>query len=201
VALSDRVVVHSLPAADRRPSFLVLLWSSLQKFYSVPTWEALHNLTLDPYRFILRYPTIARSVWNSVLLSLGVCDPIMLLTSVICWITVKTKLPGRWLLDNLASLPMVFPGIVLGLSIMIFYLYFDIGIYGTMWILFVAYLTRFCPTAFATTRPRCCRFTRSSRIGGDERRLVGPHLRAHHPAAAEARHGGRVDLYRNRIDP
>jgi iron(III) transport system permease protein len=34
----------------------------------------------------------------------------MLVTSVICWIVVKTKLPGRWLLDNIASLPMVFPG-------------------------------------------------------------------------------------------
>jgi membrane-bound serine protease (ClpP class) len=38
---------------------------------------------------------------------------------VICWIVVKTKLPGRWLLDNLASLPMVFPGLVLGLALMV----------------------------------------------------------------------------------
>ena len=125
--------------------FLVLLWSSLQKFYSVPSWDALHNLTLAPYRFIFSYPTIARSVWNSVLLSLSCATVIMLVTSVICWITVKTKLPGRWLLDNLASLPMVFPGIVLGLAIMIFYLYFDIGVYGTLWIILIAYLTRFLP--------------------------------------------------------
>src|SRR5580765_437222 len=69
----------------------------------------------------------------------------MLVTSVICWIVVKTKLPGRWLLDNIASLPMVFPGLVLGLSIMIFYLNFDIGVYGTIWILFIAYTTRFMP--------------------------------------------------------
>jgi iron(III) transport system permease protein len=69
----------------------------------------------------------------------------MLVTSVICWIVVKTKLPGRWLLDNIASLPMVFPGLVLGLSIMIFYLNFDIGIYGTIWIMLLAYVTRFLP--------------------------------------------------------
>ena len=35
--------------------FSVLLWSSLQRFYSVPSMEALQNLTLDPYRFILSY--------------------------------------------------------------------------------------------------------------------------------------------------
>ena len=36
--------------------FAVLLWSSLQKFYSVPSWEALYRLTLDSYRIILEYP-------------------------------------------------------------------------------------------------------------------------------------------------
>jgi iron(III) transport system permease protein len=125
--------------------FAVLLWSSFQKFYSVPSMHALHNLTLDPYRFILTYPNLTRSVWNSLLLAFGSATVIMLVTSVICWIVVKTKLPGRWLLDNIASLPMVFPGLVLGLSIMIFYLNFDIGIYGTIWIMFIAYITRFMP--------------------------------------------------------
>jgi len=125
--------------------FAVLLWSSFQKFYSVPSWQALQNLTLDPYRFILSYPNLARSVWNSLLLAFGSATLIMLVTSVICWIVVKTKLPGRWLLDNIASLPMVFPGLVLGLAIMIFYLNFDIGVYGTIWIMFIAYITRFMP--------------------------------------------------------
>ncbi len=125
--------------------FLVLLWSSFQKFYAVPSLAALERLTLDPYRFVLTYPNLGRSVWNSLLLSFGSATLIMLITSVICWIVVKTKLPGRWLLDNLASLPMVFPGLVLGLALMIFYLNVDIGVYGTMWILFIAYVTRFMP--------------------------------------------------------
>lgn len=125
--------------------FLVLLWSSFQKFYAVPSVEALGRLTLDPYRFVLSYPNLARSVWNSLMLAVGSATVIMLITSVICWIVVKTKLPGRWLLDNLASLPMVFPGLVLGLALMIFYLNVDIGVYGTMWILLIAYVTRFMP--------------------------------------------------------
>jgi iron(III) transport system permease protein len=125
--------------------FLVLLWSSLQKFYSVPSLAAMRNLSFDAYHFILTYPSLINSVFNSVLLGLGSATVIMLVTSVICWIVVKTKLPGRWLLDNLASLPMVFPGLVLGLAIMIFYLNFDIGIYGTLWIMFIAYVTRFLP--------------------------------------------------------
>ncbi|MBI5910025.1 MAG: iron ABC transporter permease [Betaproteobacteria bacterium] len=125
--------------------FLVLVWSSLQKFYSVPSMAALQNLTFAAYKFMFNYPALARAVWNSVLLAFGSATSIMLVTSVICWIVVKTKMPGRWLLDNLASLPMVFPGLVLGLAIMVFYLNFDIGIYGTMWIMFIAYVTRFLP--------------------------------------------------------
>ncbi len=125
--------------------FSVLLWSSFQKFYAVPSMQALQNLTLDPYRFVLAYPNLGRAVTNSLILSFGSATLIMLITSVICWIVVKTKLPGRWLLDNLASLPMVFPGLVLGLALMIFYLNVDIGVYGTMWILFIAYVTRFMP--------------------------------------------------------
>ncbi len=125
--------------------FLVLVWSSLQKFYSVPSMAAVKNLTFDAYSFILTYPTIISAVGNSLLLAVGCATVVMLLTSVICWIVVKTKLPGRWILDNLASLPMVFPGLVLGLAIMIFYLNVDVGVYGTMWIMFIAYVTRFMP--------------------------------------------------------
>ena len=82
---------------------------------------------------------------NSILLSFGSATIVMLVTAVICWIVVKTRIRGRWLLDNVASLPMVFPGLVLGLSIMVFYLNVDVGIYGTIWIMFIAYITRFMP--------------------------------------------------------
>jgi iron(III) transport system permease protein len=125
--------------------FAVLLWSSFQRFYSVPSMEALQNLTLDPYRFILSYPNLGRTVLNSMLLSFSAATIVMLVASVICWIVVKTTYPARWLLDNVASLPIVFPGLVLGLSIMIFYLNVDVGIYGTIWIMLIAYITRFMP--------------------------------------------------------
>jgi iron(III) transport system permease protein len=125
--------------------FLVLLWSSLQRFYSVPTLAALKNLTLDSYRSVLAYPAIGTAVVNSIMLALGSATLIMLATSILCWIVVRTKLPGRALLDNLASLPLVFPGLVLGLAIMVCYLALPIGVYGTIWIMLIAYVTRFLP--------------------------------------------------------
>jgi iron(III) transport system permease protein len=125
--------------------FLVLFWSSLQKFYSAPSWAALSRVSLDSYRAVLDYPQFMNTVWNSVVLALGSATTVMLVSAVIAWIVVRTKVPGRWMLDNLASLPLVFPGLVLGLAIMVYYLYIDIGIYGTLWIIFIAYVTRFLP--------------------------------------------------------
>ena len=60
--------------------FSVLLWSSFQRFYAVPSMEALQNLTLDPYRFILELSEPARTVLNSVVLSFGSATIVMLVT-------------------------------------------------------------------------------------------------------------------------
>jgi iron(III) transport system permease protein len=125
--------------------FLVLLWSSLQRFYSVPSWAALHNLSLNAYRNVIGYPNVGRAVWNSIFLSLTTATLVMLMSSVICWIVLRTRIPGRWLIDNLASMPLVIPGLVLGLAVMVCYLTIGGGIYGTIWILLIAYVTRFMP--------------------------------------------------------
>ena len=133
--------------------FLVLVWCSLQKFYSAPSLAAVGNLTFDAYRAVLSYPDIATVVRNTAVLALGTAAIVMLMTSVLAWIVVRTRWPGRGFLDTLVSLPLVFPGIVLGLAVMITYLRIDIGIYGTLWIMLVAYVTRFMPYGmrYATT--------------------------------------------------
>src|SRR5215468_3988304 len=125
--------------------FLVLAWCSLQKFYVAPSMAALRNVTLDAYRAVFDYPVFANAVWNSLVLSVASATVVTLTTAVLCWIVTRTKLPGRLLLDNLASLPLMFPGLVLGLAIMVCYLHVGIGVYGTLWIMLVAYVTRFMP--------------------------------------------------------
>src|SRR5215813_2439009 len=125
--------------------FLVLVWSSLQRFYSAPSWAALQHISLNSYRTVLDYPQFWSTVRNSLFLSFMTTTIVMLVGAIISWVIVRTKIPGRWLLDNLASMPLVFPGLVLGLSIMICYLYIDIGVYGTIWIMLIAYVTRFMP--------------------------------------------------------
>ncbi|MDP2602709.1 MAG: iron ABC transporter permease [Deltaproteobacteria bacterium] len=123
----------------------VLLWSSFIPYYGVPSRELMDKMTWANYQYILNYPLAMTAFKNSFYLSVGSATLVMLLTSIIAWITVKTKLPGRALLDNMTFIPIAMPGIVLGVSLIWVYLTLPIPIYGTIWVLLLAYITKFMP--------------------------------------------------------
>jgi len=123
----------------------VLLWSSFIPYYGVPSRELMEKMTWANYQYILNYPLALTAFKNSFYLSVGSATLVMLLTSLIAWITVKTKLPGRALLDNMTFIPIAMPGIVLGVSLIWVYLTLPIPIYGTIWVLLLAYITKFMP--------------------------------------------------------
>ena len=123
----------------------VLLWSSFIPYYGVPSWELAEKMTWANYKYILNYPLAATAFKNSFYLSVGSATIVMLLTSVIAWVTVKTKLPGRAFLDTLTFIPIAMPGIVLGVSLIWVYLTIPIPIYGTIWVLLLAYITKYIP--------------------------------------------------------
>jgi iron(III) transport system permease protein len=123
----------------------VLLWSSFIPYYGVPSRELAAKMTLANYQYIMNYPLAWTAFKNSFYLSVGSATLVMLLTSVIAWITVKTKLPGRGFLDTVTFIPIAMPGIVLGVSLIWVYLTLPIPIYGTIWVLLLAYITKFMP--------------------------------------------------------
>jgi iron(III) transport system permease protein len=123
----------------------VLLWSSFIPYYGVPSRELMEKMTWANYQYIINYPLALTAFKNSFYLSVGSATLVMLLTSIISWITVKTRLPGRAFLDNLTFIPIAMPGIVLGVSLIWVYLTLPIPIYGTIWVLLLAYITKFMP--------------------------------------------------------
>jgi iron(III) transport system permease protein len=123
----------------------VLLWSSFIPYYGVPSRELMGKMTLANFQYILNYPLAMTAFKNSFYLSVGSATVVMLLTSLIAWITVKTKMPGRGLLDTMTFIPIAMPGIVLGVSLIWVYLTLPIPIYGTIWVLLLAYITKFMP--------------------------------------------------------
>ncbi len=125
--------------------FLVLLSSSLQRFYSVPSRAALDAVSFANYTAILNYPGIEAATLNTIVLAAAAATAAMLLSAIAAWVVLRGRSRARVLLDLLMSLPMAIPGLVIGLSIMIAYLFVPLPIYGTLAILLIAYVTRFLP--------------------------------------------------------
>jgi iron(III) transport system permease protein len=125
---------------------LVLLYASTQPFYSPPSHYTLTHMSLSNYPAEWHDPVFRHAVLNSLYLGLGAATAVMLLTAVASWLVVRTRLRGRTAVDHLAFLPIAIPGLVLGTAILFVYLRTGwLPIYGTLWILFIAYLTRYMP--------------------------------------------------------
>ncbi len=125
---------------------LVLFYASTQRFYSPPSRATLSHMSFGNYPLEWRDPVLRHAVVNSLYIGLGAATAVMLLTAVASWFVVRTRMPGRFIIDNLAFMPLAIPGLVLGVSLLFVYLRTSwLPIYGTLWILFVAYLTRYMP--------------------------------------------------------
>jgi iron(III) transport system permease protein len=122
-----------------------LLYASGQPFFSKPTLHGLSRITGSNYSAIFSDGATARAFGNSLLLSVGTATAVTLVMAAVAWLVVRGRFRGRWLIDALVSLPLVIPGLVLGLALLFVYVRFPVPIYGTLWILFVAYFTRFMP--------------------------------------------------------
>jgi iron(III) transport system permease protein len=125
--------------------FLVLIYVSFVSYVHVPgekTWEL---LTLDNYRSNFTDTRTYRALQNSLLLAVGGATLCMLLAALTAWITTKTKAAGRGVIEALTFIPWAFPGTALAIGLVWTYVYVPLPIYGTLWILLIAYVTRFFP--------------------------------------------------------
>lgn len=124
---------------------LILLWMSLLPFYQTPGIEPLQSMTMHNYVELFETRGVTQSIKNSVILALSSATAVMLFTAVISWLVLKSKFRGRKVLDLLASFPLAMPGLVLGVALIFIYLRSPLPIYGTLAILFIAYVTRYLP--------------------------------------------------------
>ena len=125
--------------------FLVLTYVSFITYIHVPgpkTWEL---LTLDNYRSNLTDGRTYRALQNSLFLAILGATLCMLLAALTAWVTTKTKVAGRGIIEGLTFIPWAFPGTALAIGLLWTYVYVPLPIYGTLWILLIGYVTRFLP--------------------------------------------------------
>jgi iron(III) transport system permease protein len=125
--------------------YVTLLAVSVSRSWGLAFWE---NLTLRHYRFILlEYDVTRRAIANSLVLAAAAATLTVLLGSLIAWSDLRTRLPGRRLLDYASLVPLGLPGIVVAVALIQFWLRVPVPIYGTLAIILLAYTGRYVPLA------------------------------------------------------
>jgi iron(III) transport system permease protein len=112
-----------------------------------------NQLTTGNYTLVLGSPAIIQSLVNSLTIAALSATIVVLLAAVVAWCMVRSRVQFRGVLDQLASLPLVFSGVVLGLAVLILYVRSPIPVYGTIWILVIAYVTGFLPYGLRYAHP------------------------------------------------
>jgi iron(III) transport system permease protein len=123
--------------------YATLLAVSFSKSWGLDFWK---GLTLANYNFILfEYNVTQRAIVNSLLLGTLAATIAVLLGAVIGWIDLRSRIPGRKLLDYAALIPLGLPGIVVAVALIQFWLAMPLALYGTLAILLLAYVGRYIP--------------------------------------------------------
>jgi iron(III) transport system permease protein len=127
--------------------YFMLLIISLSKIWGAPL--TLSNLTLENYDFILfRYSLSQRSFMNSTFLSFLSATIAVFLGLIITIYIKRTENIGRRFLHYMMILPFAIPGIAMAVAFLWAYIRPPFNLYGTIWILLVAYIARRIPLCY-----------------------------------------------------
>ena len=122
---------------------LALIWASLLPFYRIPSVEALGQISLTNYLRVLQTPAIIESAVNTVIVAMVTPTAVMMIATMVAWRSVRFTSWSNSFPDRLSFILVGTPSVVIGLALMFLYLSVPIPIYGTLWIIIVAFVTRF----------------------------------------------------------
>jgi iron(III) transport system permease protein len=125
-----------------------LLMTSLQRFATVILSQA--EWTLANYKIALSLGPVRTAMGNSLMLGFGVASIGVLIMAVLVWIIYRSQLRGRGAIEYLVMFPQAVPRLVFGLALLWAWLNIPVGIYGTLWLLALAYFTVMLPLGVRT---------------------------------------------------
>lgn len=121
-----------------------IIWNSLMPFVRPITWAGVLSMTTEHYRAVLAEGHYIGLGINTVIVAAAAATAAVFLMVMAAWLSVR-RWPGSQLLEQLSSIPLVFPGIVLGTALIQLALNSPIPIYGTLWVISLAFLIRYMP--------------------------------------------------------
>ncbi len=124
---------------------LVLLWTSFFG-YAPPSSASLEQASLDAYRTLFAEPAFWTGLGNTFVVAGLSALLVTTIGALLGWIIVRTRFRSRHILDFMSFMSVGIPSVIAGLAVMLLYLTLPVGIYGTVWILVLAYSYRIAVT-------------------------------------------------------
>jgi iron(III) transport system permease protein len=125
-----------------------LILTSLQRFATALLHQA--QFTLANYEMALALGPVRTALANSLVLGLSVATIGVIVMALVVWIIYRSQLPGRGSIEYLVMFPQAVPRLVFGLALLWAWLNMPIPIYGTLWLLALAYFTVMLPIGVRT---------------------------------------------------
>ncbi|OGQ79492.1 MAG: hypothetical protein A3F90_11465 [Deltaproteobacteria bacterium RIFCSPLOWO2_12_FULL_60_19] len=128
---------------------LSMALTALLTYWGAPLKQA--SFTLDHFAYILKLEAARRAVLNSLFLAALAATITTVAGVLISYMHVKAKLKGSRALDFLATIPYAVPHTVIAIAMILAWARPPASLYGTLWIILVAYLAVYLPFAVRTT--------------------------------------------------
>ncbi len=109
----------------------------------------LSTLTLRHWRFVLfEFSATRLALWNTFLLGFLTATAVTAIALIVSYLVIRRSVPKSSFLGVLATAPVAIPGIVLGVGLFLSYANPTFQLYGTIWILLIAFMTIELPAGY-----------------------------------------------------
>ncbi|HMA73121.1 MAG TPA: iron ABC transporter permease [Xanthobacteraceae bacterium] len=120
-----------------------LAYASLQRI--AVAFPATGNWTLDNYRTALTLNAVRSALANSFVLGVATATIGVAVMGLLSWIIYRSRVRGSFVIEYIVMFPQAVPRLVFAFGMMWAWLVSPVPIYGTLWVLLIAYLTVFLP--------------------------------------------------------
>jgi iron(III) transport system permease protein len=122
---------------------LVLFYTSLVPYSMVPSAKAFAMMSWKHWIAVLKDPISLLSLKNSLYLGVGGATLGIVLSFFVAYVIVKVRTKASGALESLSFLSFSFPGIVVGIGFMWFFV--QTPLYATIWALLIGYIATYLP--------------------------------------------------------